>query len=71
MSKTLCYEYEFDITTSEGRLDASYAIDHANEMMWLFDSPTFRMTIESDGNKLIIRSDRDLNEKPDEWIILD
>lgn len=64
MNKTLVYEYEFDITTREGCLDATDAIkaisDHTIRTIWQFGKPTLNISLSSDGDKLVVRSDEEM-----------
>jgi hypothetical protein len=68
MSKTLVYEYKFDITTRKGCYDAADAIKAIADRMidttvgaiWQVGKPTFNISMSSDGNTLIIRTDKEI-----------
>lgn len=64
MSNVLVYEYEFDLTTTDGCIDAMMAtkelMDKIFGMRPMDSRPSFKMAIESDGNTLVVRSDRAL-----------
>lgn len=63
-NKTLAYEYEFDLTTTDGCMDAMMATKELTDKIFgmrpMDSRPSFKMFMESDGNTLIVRSDRAL-----------
>lgn len=63
-NKTLAYEYEFDLTTTDGRMDAMMATKELTDKIFgmrpMDSRPSFKMFMESDGNTFIVRSDRAL-----------
>lgn len=65
MEKTLAYEYEIKLTTTEGCLDAMQIIQKliANNIYSMRPwkpNPTFNISMASDGNTLVIRTDKEI-----------
>lgn len=64
MNNVLVYEYEFDLTTTGGCMDAMMATKELTDKIFGMrptdPRPSFKMFMESDGNTFIVRSDRAL-----------